>query len=98
PSPWSRPADGSVSNDLFGLCLDVTGTATADGSKIQLWNCTGASDQEWSLSSGGRRANGVSFRCAGTSRDRPGAASCCGSVRRNFRSVRTGSLGARRAV
>ncbi|MBD9726444.1 ricin-type beta-trefoil lectin domain protein [Streptomyces sp. ID-01-6.2a] len=50
---WTFRADGSVTTDLSGLCLDVTGTATANGSKVQLWSCTGASNQKWSLSSGG---------------------------------------------
>ncbi|MDX5570571.1 RICIN domain-containing protein [Streptomyces sp. ID05-04B] len=38
---------------MSGLCLDVTGTGTANGSKIQLWSCTGAPNQKWSASSGG---------------------------------------------
>lgn len=46
-------AAGVDADDLSGLCLDVTGTATANGSKAQLWSCTGASNQKWSLSSGG---------------------------------------------
>ncbi|MGW3123472.1 hypothetical protein ACWDBW_41235 [Streptomyces sp. NPDC001107] len=31
----------------------MTGAATANGSKVQLWSCTGASNQKRSLSSGG---------------------------------------------
>ncbi|BBC38723.1 hypothetical protein SGFS_100170 [Streptomyces graminofaciens] len=39
-------ADGSVTNDLSGLCLDVTGMGTTNGSPVQLWNCTGNPNPE----------------------------------------------------
>jgi hypothetical protein len=32
-----------------GLCLDVTGAGTADGTPIELWTCNGGSNQQWSL-------------------------------------------------
>ncbi|NUO58039.1 MAG: RICIN domain-containing protein, partial [Hamadaea sp.] len=34
-----------------GLCLDAAGTATANGTKIQLWACTGGGNQQWSTRS-----------------------------------------------
>jgi hypothetical protein len=34
-----------------GLCLDASGLGTANGTKIQLWSCTGGSNQHWSMSS-----------------------------------------------
>ncbi|WP_439654487.1 RICIN domain-containing protein [Streptacidiphilus neutrinimicus] len=32
-----------------GLCLDVTGASTADGALVQLWTCSGQSNQHWTL-------------------------------------------------
>ncbi|MFB7945746.1 RICIN domain-containing protein [Kitasatospora phosalacinea] len=32
-----------------GLCVDATGTGTANGTKLQLWGCSGAGNQQWSL-------------------------------------------------
>ncbi|WP_344571015.1 RICIN domain-containing protein [Kitasatospora viridis] len=34
-----------------GLCLDATGTGTANATKLQLWACSGAGSQQWSLRS-----------------------------------------------
>jgi alpha-galactosidase len=31
-----------------GLCLDVTGAATANNSPVELWTCNGAANQKWS--------------------------------------------------
>ncbi|MFI7578641.1 family 16 glycoside hydrolase [Micromonospora sp. NPDC049497] len=33
---------------IGGKCLDVSNSATADGTKIQLWNCNGTNAQKWS--------------------------------------------------
>jgi hypothetical protein len=30
-----------------GLCLDVTGAATANGTKVELWTCNGGANQQW---------------------------------------------------
>ena len=32
-----------------GLCLDANGQGTANGTKIQLWSCTGGANQRWHL-------------------------------------------------
>lgn len=32
-----------------GKCLDLAGGSAADGAKIQLWTCTGGSNQQWRL-------------------------------------------------
>ena len=34
-----------------GLCLDVNGAATGNGSKLILWTCNGGTNQQWSLRS-----------------------------------------------
>jgi hypothetical protein len=30
-----------------GLCLDVTGQGTADGTAVEIWTCNGGSNQKW---------------------------------------------------
>jgi lysophospholipase L1-like esterase len=44
---WNFNPNGSVSNAQSGLCLDVSGNATANGSRVILWTCTGAANQLW---------------------------------------------------
>jgi type 1 glutamine amidotransferase len=34
---------------LAGKCLDVSGSGTADGTKIQLWTCNGSAAQNWQI-------------------------------------------------
>ena len=41
--------DGTITNAQSGLCLDVTGAATANGTPVELWTCNGGSNQQWSL-------------------------------------------------
>ena len=43
---WTLNANGTVSNPA-GLCLDVSGNATGNGSAVILWNCTAAANQRW---------------------------------------------------
>jgi alpha-galactosidase len=44
---WNLNANGTISNAQFGLCLDVSGSATANGSPVILWTCTAAANQRW---------------------------------------------------
>ena len=44
---WTFHDDGSVSGVASGLCLDVTGNQTANGTRVGLWTCTGAGNQRW---------------------------------------------------
>jgi lysophospholipase L1-like esterase len=44
---WTLNANGSVSNAQSGLCLDVNGNATTNGSPVVLRTCTGAANQLW---------------------------------------------------
>ncbi|MEU4422256.1 ricin-type beta-trefoil lectin domain protein [Actinoplanes sp. NPDC024001] len=43
---WTLNGNGTVSNQA-GLCLDVNGNATANGTAVILWNCTAAANQRW---------------------------------------------------
>jgi hypothetical protein len=36
-------------NPQASKCLDVTDVNTADGTPLQIWDCTGGANQKWSL-------------------------------------------------
>ncbi|MEU6062735.1 PQQ-dependent sugar dehydrogenase [Streptomyces sp. NPDC047097] len=42
PGPRTGPVKG-----VNGMCLDVAGGATADGTQVQIWNCAGVPAQSW---------------------------------------------------
>ncbi|NED82000.1 ricin-type beta-trefoil lectin domain protein, partial [Streptomyces sp. SID11233] len=42
---WTLGTDGTVRTN--GKCLDVTGGSTADGAKVQLYDCNGTGAQRW---------------------------------------------------
>ncbi|WP_308189809.1 RICIN domain-containing protein [Streptomyces sp. WAC 00631] len=48
---WNVNADGTITAAQSGLCLDASGQATANGTKIQLSSCTGGANQRWRLES-----------------------------------------------
>lgn len=46
---WVSQANSSLVNTATGLCLDSPASSTADGTQLQLWNCTGGDAQRWVL-------------------------------------------------
>jgi alpha-galactosidase len=46
---WTRNSDGTIRGQQSGLCLDVNGAATANGTTVILWTCTAAANQRWTL-------------------------------------------------
>ena len=44
---WNVNANGTISGVASGLCLDVNGNATANGTTVILWTCTAAANQRW---------------------------------------------------
>ncbi|GAA1033351.1 ricin-type beta-trefoil lectin domain protein [Virgisporangium ochraceum] len=44
---WTQNANGTISNNQSGLCLDVNNAATANGTTVILWTCTAAANQRW---------------------------------------------------
>jgi len=76
----------------LGLCLDVAGGGTANGTKVQLHDCTGNAAQQWVVSGAGLR-NPQSNRCL----DAPSGATangtrlqiwdCNGTAAQSFRKV-----------
>ncbi|GAQ50392.1 non-reducing end alpha-L-arabinofuranosidase family hydrolase [Streptomyces acidiscabies] len=49
---WRVNADGTITAVQSGLCLDVSGGATANGTAVQLWSCSGSGNQKWTGLSG----------------------------------------------
>jgi hypothetical protein len=46
---WLLNTNGTITGTQSGLCLDVTGARTANGSLVELWTCNGGSNQQWTL-------------------------------------------------
>ncbi|MFI9814153.1 ricin-type beta-trefoil lectin domain protein [Saccharothrix variisporea] len=44
---WTFNTNGTISNVRNGLCLDVSGAATANGSSVILWTCHTGANQRW---------------------------------------------------
>ncbi|MFF2727145.1 lectin [Streptomyces sp. NPDC058008] len=54
---WSGTQSGSGSGGALtgdgGKCLDATGNSGSDGTPVQIWDCTGAANQRWTVSADG---------------------------------------------
>ena len=46
---WHFNTDGTITGVQSGICLDVNGASAANGTKVQLWTCNHASNQQWTL-------------------------------------------------
>ena len=44
---WRVNADGTIVGVESGLCLDVTGARTGNGTPVEIWTCNGGSNQQW---------------------------------------------------
>ncbi|MET7703102.1 glycoside hydrolase [Streptomyces sp. NPDC005485] len=45
---WQLNGNGQIVSEASGKCLDVSGQATADGSKVIVYSCNGGSNEAWS--------------------------------------------------
>ncbi|MFI6300099.1 RICIN domain-containing protein [Nonomuraea sp. NPDC050790] len=55
-------------------CLDAdSNTLRGNGTKVQLWDCKGRSNQRWSMSGEGRLVNYANGRCLAVNTSRRGA-------------------------
>jgi poly(hydroxyalkanoate) depolymerase family esterase len=91
---------GALRSVGAGRCLDVPGQMTAGGTRLQIWDCHGGTNQQWTRSSADELTvySGSSTRCldaegAGTS---PGTAviiySCHGGTNQKWRLNSDGSV------
>jgi lysophospholipase L1-like esterase len=44
---WNLNANGTISSVSSGLCVDVNGNNTANGTSVILWTCTATANQRW---------------------------------------------------
>jgi type 1 glutamine amidotransferase len=76
-----------------GKCVDVNGSSTADGTKIQLWTCGSGTNQQWTRDGNTLRALGKCMTATGTG---DGAnvqlSTCNGSAGQNWTTGANGSL------
>jgi non-reducing end alpha-L-arabinofuranosidase len=47
---WVQQANGSLRNPASGRCLDSPSGATANGTRLQIWDCNGTGAQTFVLS------------------------------------------------
>jgi hypothetical protein len=71
---WTHNADGSL--ETLGRCMDIAGNGTANGTKVQLWDCDGVGGQVWRQQSDGSLLNPQSGRCL----DSPSGATANGTA------------------
>ncbi|GAA3205392.1 endo-1,4-beta-xylanase [Nonomuraea helvata] len=53
PTPTVPGGAGQIKGTASGRCLDVPNASTTDGTQVQLWDCNGQSNQQWSSTSAG---------------------------------------------
>ncbi|MEU2236202.1 endo-1,4-beta-xylanase [Streptomyces vietnamensis] len=53
PTPTPTPGAGPVKGVASGRCVDVPNSSTTDGTQVQLWDCNGRTNQQWTLTSAG---------------------------------------------
>ena len=58
---WTHNPDNSLST--IGRCLDITGDSTAQGAKLELWDCNGNGGQKWVQQANGSLLNPQSGLC-----------------------------------
>ncbi|MFG1676052.1 glycoside hydrolase family 27 protein [Micromonospora sp. NPDC049282] len=51
-NPGGGARSGSLVGRQSGRCLDINNSTTANGTQAQLWDCTGATNQTWTYTSG----------------------------------------------
>jgi type 1 glutamine amidotransferase len=76
-----------------GKCVDVSGGATADGTRIQLWTCTSGANQQWTRDGNTVRALGKCMTAASTANGAQVQLSACnGSGGQNWTAGANGAL------
>ncbi|MFH8626458.1 endo-1,4-beta-xylanase [Streptomyces vietnamensis] len=53
PTPTPTPGAGPIKGVSSGRCVDVPNSSTTDGTQVQLWDCNGRTNQQWTLTSAG---------------------------------------------
>ncbi|WP_406315996.1 lectin [Streptosporangium sp. NBC_01639] len=53
PTPTPTPGVGAIRGVGSGRCLDVSGVSQANGAQVQLWDCNGQNNQQWTSTGAG---------------------------------------------
>ncbi|MFI7630664.1 lectin [Microbispora rosea] len=53
PSPTPTGSTSAIRGVGSGRCLDVTGVSQNNGTQVQIWDCNGQSNQQWTTTSAG---------------------------------------------
>jgi hypothetical protein len=62
PVTTPPPSGGALKGTASGRCVDITGYGTADGTRLQLYDCTGQWNQTWNYA-GNTLVNPQSGKC-----------------------------------
>jgi type 1 glutamine amidotransferase len=90
----TTPRTGPITG-ASGKCVDVSGGSTADGTRIQLWTCNSATNQQWTVDGSALRALGKCMNVAGGSTANGAQvqlSTCNGSGAQNWTAGANGSL------
>ena len=52
PRDGTAPPTGAIVGGQSGRCVDVSGPSTANDARVQLWDCHGGANQQWTHTSG----------------------------------------------
>jgi type 1 glutamine amidotransferase len=87
------PGGGPITG-VAGKCVDVSGSATADGTKVQLWTCTSGANQQWTRDGNTLRALGKCMTVVNptTNGSAVQLSTCSGSGAQNWTTGTNGSL------
>ncbi|QFU89880.1 PQQ-dependent sugar dehydrogenase [Amycolatopsis sp. YIM 10] len=92
---FGTPSSGGPASitGVGGKCVDVNGSSTADGAKIQLWTCNGGTNQQWTRDGSTWRALGKCMTAAGSTDGSAVQLSACnGSGTQNWSAPGDGTL------
>ena len=73
PPPGTDNGGSRIVDSANGLCLDVTGASTANGTRLQLWECNGGAQQDWVNSAGQLQVYGNYGMCLDANSNEDGA-------------------------
>jgi type 1 glutamine amidotransferase len=78
-----------------GKCADVSGSGSADGTKVQLWTCHGGANQQWTVNGTTLRSLGKCLTVAGSATANGSAvqsSTCNGATGQSWTAGTSGSL------
>ncbi|RCG30263.1 poly(3-hydroxybutyrate) depolymerase [Sphaerisporangium album] len=53
PTPTPEPGSGPIRGVGSGRCVDVSGVSQVNGAQVQIWDCNGQANQQWTSTTAG---------------------------------------------